>query len=30
MINNNDTLDCGPSPVPLEEFSYGNTYKKFL
>ena len=25
MINTNDTLDCGPSPVPLEEFSYGNS-----
>ena len=25
MININDTLDCGPSPVPLEEFSYGNS-----
>ena len=25
MINTNDTLDCGPSPVSLEEFSYGNS-----
>ena len=25
MINTNDTLDCGPSPVPLKEFSYGNS-----
>ena len=25
MINTSDTLDCGPSPVPLEEFSYGNS-----
>ena len=25
MINTNTTLDCGPSPVPLEEFSYGNS-----
>ena len=25
MINTNDTLDCGPSPVPLEEFSYDNS-----
>ena len=25
MINTNNTLDCGPSPVPLEEFSYGNS-----
>ena len=25
MINNNDTLDCGQSPVPLEQFTYGNS-----
>ena len=25
MINNNNTLDCGQSPVPLEQFTYGNS-----
>ena len=25
MINTNTILDCGPSPVPLEEFSYDNS-----
>ena len=25
MINTNNTLGCGSAPVPLEEFSYGNS-----
>ena len=25
MINTNDTLDCGTTPLPLEDFTYNNS-----